>query len=141
MIVEEQLLIQTSNRLRRAQNRPSQRMSCPEVLREQLLHQHVRIVLVDLDLFQNHAAFALDIGRRKHRIQHQVGQHIQRNRHMVRQRLHVEANGLFAGECIEVAADRVHLARNVLRGPRTRALEEHVLHKVRNPVGLGRLAA
>jgi hypothetical protein len=115
-------------------------MILPEALREQLVHQHVRIVLVDLDLFQNHAALALDVRQAQDRVQHQVGQHIQGDGHMVGQRLDVEADGLLAGEGVQVAADRVHLAGNVLRGAGACALEEHVFHKVRDAVGLRRLA-
>jgi hypothetical protein len=71
------------------------------------------------------------------RVEHQVGQHIQRNGHVLGQRLDVEADGLLAGEGVQVAADRVHLAGNVLRGAGTGALEEHVLDKVGDAVGLG----
>ena len=115
--------------------------SFQKALREQLVHQHVRIVLVDLDLFQNHAALALDVGRGKDRVEHQVGQHIQGDGHVLGQRLDVEADGLLAGEGVQVAADRVHLAGNVLGGAGAGALEEHVLHKVGDAVGLRRLAA
>ena len=52
-----------------------------------------------------------------------------------------EADGLFAGECVEVAADGIHLAGDVLGGAGTRALEEHVFDEMRNPVGFGGLAA
>ena len=86
VVVGEKLLLpQPFHGLRRAQDRLAQRMPLPETLREQLVHQHVGIVFVDLDFFKNHAALALDVRLGKHRVQHQVGQHIQRNRHVVRQ--------------------------------------------------------
>jgi len=56
------------------------------------------------------------------------------------ERLDGEADGFLAGEGVEVAADRVHLAGDVQRRPRTRPFEEHVLDKMRNAVGLGRFA-
>ena len=141
VVVEELLLVEPAHRLGGAEDRLAQRMVLPETLREQFVHQHVGIVFVDLDLFQNHAALALDVGGGEDRVQHQVGQHVERDGHVVGERLDVEADGLLAGEGVEVAADRVHLARNVLRGAGARAFEEHVLHEVRDAVGLGGLAA
>ncbi len=141
VVVEEALLVEIADSLRGAQDRPAQRMTFPETLREQLVDEHVRVVLVDFDLFKNHAPLALNIGRRKDRVEHQVAQHIQRNGHMVGQRLDVEADGFFAGKGVEVAADRVHFAGNVLRGAGTSALEKHVFDKVGDAVGLGRLTA
>ncbi len=83
VVAEKLLLAKPPHRLRRSQNRLAQRMTLPEALREQLVHQHVGIVFVDLDLFQNHAALALNVGQRKGRIQHHVRQHVQRNGNMV----------------------------------------------------------
>ena len=141
VIAHQAVLVESGHRRGRSQNRPAERMAFPEGLRKQLMHQHIRIVLVDLDLFQNHPALALDVGRGEDGIEHQVGQHIQSNGHMLGQRLHVEADGLLAGEGVQVAADRIHLAGDVLRRARARALEEHMLDKVRDAVGLRRLAA
>ena len=142
MVAKQLLLVQPRHRLRGSQNRPAQRMPLPEALREQLVHQHVRIVLVDLDLFQNHAALALNVGQRQTSgFSTRSRQHVQRDGHMVGQRLHVEADGFLAGEGVQVAADRIHLAGNVLRRARPRALEEHVLHKMRDAVDLRGLAA
>ncbi len=141
VVGEELLLAQPRDGFRGAQDRLAQRMALPEALREEFVHQHVGIVFVDLDLFQNHAALALDVGQRKGGVQHQVGQDVQRDRHVVCERLDVEADGLLAGEGVQVAADRIHLARNALRRARTRALEEHVLHKMRDTVDLRGFAA
>ena len=116
-------------------------MILPERLHEQLVDQQVRVVLVDLDLFQNHAALALDLRRGEDRVEHQVGQHVQRNGHVFGQRLDVEADGFLAGECVQVAANRVHLTGNLLRGAGVGAFEKHVLHKMRDAVGLRRFAA
>jgi hypothetical protein len=116
-------------------------MILPEGLHKQLVNQHVRVVLVDLDLFQNHAALALDLRRGEDRVEHQVSEYIQRNGHVFGQRLDVEADGFLAGEGVQVAANRIHLAGNVLRGAGACALEEHVLHKMGDAVGLRRLAA
>ena len=60
---------------------------------------------------------------------------------MLGQRLHVEADRFLTRESVKVAANRVHFARNVLRGPRARAFEDHVFDEMRDAVDLGRLAA
>src|ERR1035438_6473243 len=91
-------------------------MILPEGLREQLVDQHLRVVLVDLDLFKNYAALALDLGRVEDRVEHQVGQDIQGDRDVLGQRFDVEADGLLAGKGVQVAADGVHLPCNLLRG-------------------------
>ena len=65
VIVKELLLIELAHRRGGAENRLAERMIFPEILREQLVDQHVRIVFVDLDLFEDHAALALDIGWRR----------------------------------------------------------------------------
>ena len=60
---------------------------------------------------------------------------------MVGERFDVEADRLLAGEGVEIAADRVHLAGDVLRRAGARTFEEHVLDEVRDAVGLRGLAA
>ncbi len=60
---------------------------------------------------------------------------------MVGERFDVEADGLFAGEGIEVAADGVHFAGDVLGGARSSAFEEHVLDEVGDAVDFGGFAA
>jgi len=116
-------------------------MVLPEALSEQLMDQHVRVVFVDLDLFEDDAALALDVRRGKGRIQDQVGQNIQGNGDMLSQGLDVEADGFLAGEGVQVAANGIHLTGDQLRGAGAGALEEHVLHEMRDAVGLRWLAA
>ncbi len=141
VIVDELSLIEFPHRRCGPENRLAQRMVFPEVLREQLVHQDVGIVFVDLDLFKNHAAFAFDVARGKGGVQHQVGQHIERNGHVLGKRFHVEANGLFAGEGVKVAANGIHLACNTQRGAGARSFENHVFDKMRNAIGFRWLAA
>ena len=141
VVVEELVLVEAGHGLRGAEDGPAQRMVLPEALREELVDEDVGIVFVDLDLFKDHAALALDVGRGEDGIQHQVGEHVEGDGHMVGERLDVEADGFLAGEGVEVAADGVHFAGDVLRGAGAGALEEHVLDKVGDAVGLGGLAA
>ena len=62
-------------------------MVLPEVLGEQLVDQDVGIVLVDLDLFEDDAALALDVVGGEDGVEDQVGEHVQRDGHVVGQRL------------------------------------------------------
>ena len=59
---------------------------------------------------------------------------------MVGKRLDVEADSLLAGKGVQIAANRVHLAGDMLGAAGARSLEEHVLHKMADAVGLGWLA-
>src|ERR1043166_3094263 len=53
----------------------------------------------------------------------------------------VETNELFRSECVEIAADRINRARDVLGGPGLGTLEQHMLDEMRNAVLFRRLAA
>ena len=55
--------------------------------------------------------------------------------------LGVEANHLFGGEGVEIAADRIDRTRDVFGRPVGRAFEEHVLDEVREAVFFGGFAA
>jgi len=57
------------------------------------------------------------------------------------ERLDGEADGLLAGEGVEIAADSVHLAGDLRGGARGGALEDHMLDEVRDAVLGGRLVA
>ena len=98
------------------------------------MDQVVGVVLVHLDFFEDDATLALDVVGGEGGIQHQVGEHVQGDGHMLGKGLYVEANGLFAGEGVEVAADGVHFAGNVLGRPGAGALEHHVFDEVGDAV-------
>ncbi len=119
-----------------SQDRLAQRMILPEILGEDFMDQIVRIVLIHLDLFQNHAPLASDILRVKDRVQHQVAEHVHGDRQMLVQHFDVEADTFLGGEGVHVAADGIHLARNFLRGAMLRTLEHHVLDEMGNAVPL-----
>ncbi len=61
VIGEQLLLVERATVAGGTQDRLAQGMILPETLGEELVDQHVGIIFVDLDLFQDHAAFALDI--------------------------------------------------------------------------------
>ena len=82
----------------------------------------------DLDLF------AGEVVGREGGVEHEIGQQIERGRDVLVEHLDVEADGLFAGKGVEVSADRVDLAGELLGGTRGRALEHHVLDEVGDTV-------
>jgi hypothetical protein len=53
---------------------------------------------------------------------------------MLVQNLHVEADGFFAGEGVEIAADGIHFAGDKLGRARFGALEDHVLDEMGDSV-------
>ena len=114
-------------------------MVLPEILGKDLVHQVVGIVLVHLDLFENDASLAHDVFIVEDWVQHQVGENVECSRNMLIEYFEVEADGLFAGERVEVAADRIHFARNAFCGARLRSLEDHVFDEVRDAVHLRQL--
>jgi len=78
----------------------------PEALREQLLHEDVGVVLVNLDFLKNHAPLAFNISCAK--TDSAPGPPAHRGRwHVIGKRLTLKADGLLARECVEVAANRI----------------------------------
>ncbi len=113
----------------------------PEVLRERLVNEVVGIVLVDLDLFEDDALFAFEVALGKVWVQDEVAQDVERRGHVLIEYLDVEADAFLAGEGVQVAADRVDLAGDILCGAAGGAFEDHVLDEVRQPVLFGGLVA
>ena len=109
-------------------------MVLPEILGENFMNKIIRIVLIHLDLFQNHATLAQNVLGIEDGVQHQIAEHVQRNRQVLVQNFYVEANAFFGGKRVHVSANRIHLPRNVLGGARLGPLEDHVLQEVRDPV-------
>ena len=122
------------DRLSRAQNRQAEAVIFPETLRENFVDQIVGIVLVHLDFFENHASFFRNVAGVEHRMQHEIAQNIHGQRKMLVQNFNVEANAFLGGESVHVAANRINLPGDIFRRPRFRALEHHVLDKVRDAI-------
>ena len=90
----------------------------------------VGIVLIHLDLFQDHAFFPRDVLGIENRVQHQIAEDIDGHRQMFVQHLDVEADGFFSRKRVHVAADRINLAGNLLGRAGGGALKHHVLGKM-----------
>ena len=117
----------------RPENRAPERVTFPEVLREQLVDEVVRRVLDHLDLFEDHLLLALDLVRRERRTKHDVREQVDRQREVLVEHLDVVAGVFLRGERVELAADGVDCLRDVLGGAGRGALEEHVLDEVGDP--------
>src|SRR5271165_1786888 len=134
--IDDGLALEALYRLLGAQDRLAQRMILPEILGEDFVNEVIRIVLVHLDLFHDHAAFAGDIGAVEHGIQHQIAENIERGRNVLVEHLDVEADALLSGEGIHIAADGVDLAGYLLGGAVLGPFKDHVLNKVGDAVPL-----
>ena len=126
---------------RGAEDGLAERMALPEVLREDLVDERVGIVLVHLDLFEDDAALAGDLLGGEDGVQHEIGENVEGGGNVLVEHLDVEADGLLAGEGVEIAADGVDFAGDALRGARLGPLEDHVLDEVGDAVQLGHFVA
>ncbi len=94
-------------------------MVFPEVLGEDFVDEVVGIVLVHLDLFQNDAALAGDVGLvSKTGFSTRSLSTSMRDGQVLIEHLHVEADALLGGEGVEVAADGIDLPGDVFGAAR-----------------------
>ncbi len=126
------------HRLGRAKDGTPQRMIRPELLREHLVHQVVRRVLDHFDFFEHHTLLARNLLGRQRRPQQHVAQQVERNRQMFVEDFDVVPGVLLRRERVDLSTNGIDLLREVTGRPRIGALEEHVLHKMRDAtVGIG----
>ncbi len=116
-------------------------MSAPEILREHFVDHAFGIVLVHLDLFEDHLLFLGDVRFIEPWTQHQVGEHVEGDRQVLVEHFRVEAGHFLRRESVEHPAQRVHRLRDLLGRAPLGALEHHVLDEVRDPVAFRRFAA
>ena len=93
------------------------------------------------DLLHDDVLLARELLRLEGRIGEDVGQHVERKRHVGAQDARVIGRALDAGRRIEIAADRLDLLGDLARGAARRALECHVLEEMRDAVLVGALVA
>ena len=140
IVILNHRLIEALDGLARAQNRLAERVILPEVRRKNLVDQIVGTVRVHLDFFENDAFFLLDVFVAECGVQHEIAQYVHGDRQMFVEHLGVEADHLFRGESVEIAADRIDGAGDLLGRPVRRAFEQHVLDEMRDAVFLRSLA-
>jgi hypothetical protein len=103
------------DRLLGARDEPAQRVVAVDRLGEDVVDLVTGLVLVHGDLFEDHAAFGLDVGRLEERVGHRVGQHVDREGEVVVEHPRVVAGVFLRGEGVGLAADRLDLGRDVQR--------------------------
>ena len=103
--VEQQVALEAAHCFLGAEDRLAERVIFPEILREDLMDQVVRIILVHLDLFEDDAPLTVDVLKVEDRIQDQVAQHIHCNRKVLVQDFDIETNAFLRSEGVHVAAD------------------------------------
>ena len=89
------------------------------------------------DLLQDHGALALHLLGLEGRVLQDVGEDVERQRHILLEHLGVIGRALARGIGVEVAADRLDLLGDGERAAPLGALERHMLEKVRDAVDLG----
>ncbi len=99
-----------------------------------LEHDVVGRVLRGTDLLHDDVLLALQLVRLEGGIGEDVGEHVERERHVGLQHPRIIGRGLGRGAGIEVAADRLDLLDDLARGAPRRALERHVLEQMRDAV-------
>ena len=134
--LEHGLTLEFLHRFFCAQDWLAEGMIFPEILGKDFVDEVVGIVLVHLDLFENHAAFAGDILGGERRMQNQIGENLKGDGNVFVEHLHVEADAFFGGEGVHVAADGIDLAGNLLRGAVLGPFEHHVLDEMRDAIRL-----
>jgi hypothetical protein len=132
---EEGLAGRTLDRLARAEDVPAEwliRVQEPVV---DVAHVSLGCVEVDVHLLEDHALLLLDLGGVEARVEEHVREHVEGDVACLGAAADVVAGQLLPGEGIELAADRVDLGRDGPCGRAAlRALEEHVLGEVRDPL-------
>jgi len=97
---------------------------------EPVEHQIVRRIFGRTDLLHDDVLLALELFRIECRVRENVGQHVDRERH-IRLEHACEVAGRFDARCrVEIAADGLDCFGNLARGPAFCALERHVFEKV-----------
>jgi hypothetical protein len=104
-------------------------------------HEIVGVVLRRADFLDDDVLLALELAWIEGGIGQDVGQHVDRKRHVGLEHAG-EIGGGFGARCrVEVAADLLDLLGDLPRGAALGALERHVLEQVRNAVLVGFLVA
>ena len=84
------------------------------------------------DLFEDDLLFPLDVVLTESGPTDDVRQHVDGERQVLIEHFDVVAGVLLGGERVHLPADRIDRLSDILGTPRRRALEEHVLHKMRD---------
>src|ERR1051326_5048735 len=119
---------QAADRIARAQDPVAVGMLGAQGLVAEIVHLVVRGILDGVDLLEHYVALELQVVAAKHRVAHQVGEHVERARQVGVEHARLERGGVARGVRVERAAARFQRQR----AAPLRALEPHVLEQVRH---------
>src|SRR6266481_3946341 len=99
-----------------------------------LEHDVIGRILRSPDLLHDHVLFPLQLVRHEGGIGENVGEHVERERHIGLHHPRIIGGGLGRGAGVEIAADRLDLLDDFARGAVGGALERHVFEQMRDTV-------
>ena len=133
--------VERAHGLRRAEDGAAERLVGKGFCLQVLEHQIVGRVGDGADLLDDDIVLAQQLLAIESRLRKNVGQHVERQRHVGLEYPRVIGGGLGAGRGVEIAADRLDLLGNLPGAAPPRALERHVLEEMRNAMLVAALVA
>ncbi len=133
-IAAQRVAIEFLQGLCRTEQRTAHRLIRVTQFVEMLEHHVVGGVLGGADLLHDDVLFPLQFVRHEGGIGEDVGQHVERQRHIRLQHPGVVGRGLGRGAGVEVAADRLDFLDDLARRAPRGALERHMLEEMRDAV-------
>jgi len=125
----------------RAENRTTDRLTRKGGRLQAVEHEIVGRIVRRADLLDDHALLTCKLRRIERRVGENIGQNVERERHVGLEHARIERGGLHAGRRVEIAADRLDLLGDLLRAAPRRALERHVFEQMGNAVLVGQFVA
>ena len=108
---------------------------------KELLDVRLRLILIHLDLFDDHGAFTIEVILFDRGVDVHVGQHINGLLHEFVGDACIVAGAFFLRKSIEISASALNRLRDLQRGTARGSLEEHVLQKMADTGLRSRLVA
>ena len=140
-VVAQFTAVERAHRLGGAENRAAERLIGKGDLLQMLENQVVGRVGDGADLLNDDVLLAQQLVAVEGRLGQDVGEHIERQRHVGLEHARVIGGVLGAGRRVEIAADGLDLLGDLPRGAPARALERHVFEKMRDAVFVAPLVA
>ena len=133
-IVAQFAVVERAHRFRRAQDRAAERLVGKGDDLQVLENEIVRRVGDGADFLNDDILLANKLFTVEGRFGENVGEHIERERHVGLEHARVISGAFGAGRRIEIAAHRLDFLGDLARGAPPRALERHVFEQMRNAV-------
>src|SRR5215471_12100781 len=122
-IVGNAVVIEGRERFRSTKDGAAERMIGPEARYKDLVDEIVGGVLDHVDFFEDDIALAVELVVREQGSGNQIAEQVKGSRQVLVEHFDIVACDLAAGECVDIAADRVALDRDFARGPIASAFE------------------